>query len=33
MAKVRGCKVIALAGSPQKCALAQKNGADFTIDY
>lgn len=33
MGKVRGAKIIALAGSADKCALAIKNGADFAIDY
>lgn len=33
MGKVRGAKVIALAGSADKCKLAIENGADFAIDY
>jgi len=33
MGKIRGAKVIALAGSAAKCKLAIDNGADFAIDY
>lgn len=33
MGKVLGCKVIALAGSEDKCQLALKNWAAFAINY
>jgi NADPH-dependent curcumin reductase CurA len=33
LAKLRGCKVIAVCGSATKCALAQDLGADRVIDY
>jgi NADPH2:quinone reductase len=32
-AKALGYRVIGTAGSPEKCALAQKHGAEFAIDY
>ena len=32
-ARALGYRVIATAGSPQKCALAKTNGAEFAIDY
>lgn len=32
-AKAIGATVIATAGSPEKCAIAEKNGADLTINY
>jgi NADPH2:quinone reductase len=31
--KALGAKVIATAGGPEKCAVAQAHGADWTIDY
>jgi len=33
IAKAAGAKVIATAGSPEKCAIAAEHGADHTIDY
>lgn len=33
LAKARGATVIATAGGPEKCALAQSAGADHVIDY
>lgn len=32
-AKAIGATVIATAGSPEKCAIAERNGADLTINY
>ena len=32
-AKALGYRVIATAGSPEKCALAMRHGAEFAIDY
>ncbi len=31
--KALGARVIATAGSPEKCAIAAAHGADHTIDY
>ncbi len=33
LAKLRGCRVIAVCSSPRKCALARELGADRVIDY
>lgn len=33
MAKITGCRVIAIAGGPKKCAIVKSLGADAVIDY